>query len=454
VEYYPNNIGNLVVGSSQTYSFLVYGREDRGVQLQILNSLFKRGARIISQTGYVDGKTREFTLSVSCDLSEVSVTPDDLVIELRRIKSVKNAIAVCLKNRMFDGFLFPLTMMLTSRVVAVDSNLSFLIQDRLNSETSNLALRDVGRAYAIDIAKQVREKLGATFSEAVIQDNVKDFFKASGWGSISWTSESNFERVSIIDPPIYSGKATGNYFVQGIASGVIEAFRKKNFVVAEEVYNQDTRSLTIMLAEVRVELKKLEIPSVEIKALEEVEKVIRSVELDELETEVTPLQMTEQKPIVVLEQSAKGKSSTKTVNSVSQNNLFETVTPLSEARKERSKGKSIFELVPDDLEMEDIASGPPVVKPEVAKDVLPVAVREPVEVKEVSPSAKEPIDTKEALAPTKETPVKEPDETEPAPSVLQRKPVRITEIKGIREHEDDFEEEEDEVWFERAVQEE
>lgn len=169
MEYYPNNIGNLVVGTSQTYSFLVYGRDDRGVQLQILNNLYKRGARIISQTGYVDGKTREFTLCVSCDLSEVSVTPDDLIIELRRIKSVKNALAVCLKNRMFDGFLFPLTMLLTSRVVAVDSNLPYLIQDRMNSEASNLALRESGRAYAIDIAKQVRDKLGGTFSEAVIQ---------------------------------------------------------------------------------------------------------------------------------------------------------------------------------------------------------------------------------------------------------------------------------------------
>src|SRR5579872_4222319 len=153
VEYYPNNIGNLALGSSRTYSFLVYGREDRAVQLQVLNSVHKRGGRIISQTGYVDQKSREFTLCFTADLSDVSVTPDNLVIELRRIKSVKNALAVCLKNRLFGGFLFPLTMMLTSRVVAVDSNLMFSLQDRLNSEESNLALIDVGHAYAMDVAR-------------------------------------------------------------------------------------------------------------------------------------------------------------------------------------------------------------------------------------------------------------------------------------------------------------
>src|ERR1700726_2009829 len=87
VEYYPNNIGNIALGSSRTYSFLVYGRDEHGVQLQILNSLHKRGARIVSQIGYVDQNNREFTLCFSADLSEVSVTIDDLVIELRRIKS-------------------------------------------------------------------------------------------------------------------------------------------------------------------------------------------------------------------------------------------------------------------------------------------------------------------------------------------------------------------------------
>ena len=91
VEYYPNNIGNLAIGTPRSYAFLVYGREDRGIQVQILNTLLKRGARIVSQTGYVDEKNREFTLCISCDLGEVSVTPDDLIIELRRMKQVRNA---------------------------------------------------------------------------------------------------------------------------------------------------------------------------------------------------------------------------------------------------------------------------------------------------------------------------------------------------------------------------
>ena len=420
VEYYPNNIGNLVLGTSRTYSFLIYGRDDRGIKVQILNSLLRRGAKIVSQTGYVDGKSREFTLCVSCDLSEVSVTPDDLVIELRRIKSVKNALAVCLKNRMFDGFLFPLTMMLTNRVVSVDSNLTFLIQDRLNSEESNLAIRDVGRAYAMDIAKQVREKLGVGFPESAVQENVKDYLKASGWGSVAWESETSFERVTIVDPPIYSGKATGNYFVQGIAAGLIEAFKKKKFAIAEEVYNQDTRSLVIMLSEIRPGVKRIETAtekssrSVGIKALEEVEKVIRSVELDEIEIEGTPAVKGDLGPIIVLEQSGKGKNELKDL---------EATPPEPQLNSEKKAGQ---EAVEKETMVEALRAPPP-------KEIL----RNPPQ-KEV----------------TLDAPTKERNEAEAGRVITEKKPVRIAEIKGIREKEEGFEDEADEIWFESAVQEE
>ncbi len=35
----------------------------------------------------------------------------------------------------------------------------------------------------------------------------------------------------------------------------MEAFRKKKLALAEEVYNQDTRSLTLMLSEKRIEVE-------------------------------------------------------------------------------------------------------------------------------------------------------------------------------------------------------
>jgi len=416
VEYYPNNIGNLTIGTPRSYAFLVYGRDDRGIQVQILNSLLKRGARLLSQTGYVDEKSREFTLCISCDLGEVSVTPDDLVIELRRMKQVRNAVAICLKNRMFDGFLFPLTILLTNRVVSIDSNITFLIQERLNSEESKVVLRDVGRSYALDVVKQVRTKMATGFPEDAIQENVRGYLKAAGWGSFSWESETTFERVVVIDPPIFSGKAVGNYFLHGMAAGLVESFRKKKFMLAEEVYSQDTRSLTLMLSELRIEVKRLEsqaekkiAKTVEVRALEEVEKVIRSVELDEMEIDASPITKEEPKSMVLVQQSGIEEKQLEPVKEVS------LTAPVEVPKK---------------------VEAPPV-EPEVLKEVKPPP-----------PVVEAPRDVK----PTVEVEV---TKVESKPPAEEKKPLRVIEIKGIKEKEEDDEDDlgSNELWFEQAVQE-
>ena len=69
-----------------------------------MNALIERGARILSQTGYI--REKEFRLSLVCDLQDVRGAADDAVIEVRRMKHVINAEAVSLRNKMFDGSLF------------------------------------------------------------------------------------------------------------------------------------------------------------------------------------------------------------------------------------------------------------------------------------------------------------------------------------------------------------
>ena len=285
-EYYPLNLGNLAPGSVKSYSFLVWGRDDRAIQVQVLTSLYRHGAKILSFIGYADEKTREFTLNVSCDLAAADVTPDDFVIELRRMKSVKNAVSTPLKNKIFDGFMFPLTLMYSNRVIAVNSTLPFWIQERLTSDEDKDALRDVGKKYALDIVRQVKERLGVNAPASIIQDNVRGYLKGSGWGSFVWESETSFERVTITDPPTSNGIAANNQFLHGMASGLVEAFKNRTFGLAEEVYNKDTRSLSLMLSEKKARTEaprdKQKIPKdIELRALEEVEKVIKSVEFDE-----------------------------------------------------------------------------------------------------------------------------------------------------------------------------
>ena len=274
---------------------MIMGRDYSGeVSALIVSTLLKRGARIISQTGYLSERSREFNLSVTCDLVEANGTPDDLVIQLRGIKHVTHVEGVSLKNQMFDGFLFPLVLMDTNRVVAINSELMFDIQEKLKTQGEKSSLVEAGRDYGREVVNRIKQKfedskdkVARTESAAnitAIQDNVKGYMKAAGWGKFSWESEESIEQLFIQDPPTSSkgGSAAGNLFLHGLVVGMTEAFRNKRFSFMEDHYDPLTRRLTATLIEQGL---KSEVPPDETLShtektmvLGEIEKIINSVE--------------------------------------------------------------------------------------------------------------------------------------------------------------------------------
>ncbi|MGI0091528.1 MAG: hypothetical protein ACREBS_07455, partial [Nitrososphaerales archaeon] len=297
IVYFPNNIGQGQPASSTTFAFLVEGKDDNGATpMLIMNALLKRGARILSQSGYLLKKYKEFTLSLTCDLEEVKATADDLVIQLRGMKHVTHAEAISLKNMMFDGLLFPLILMDTNRVVAINANLMFEIQERLKTQTEKSILIEAGRDYGKDIVNRIRQKFEANKnarpvppppSMQTIEENVKGYLRTAGWGKFDWKSEENVEQIFIQDPPMSSseGSGAGNLFLHGMVAGMTEAFRKKWCCVMEDLYDPQTRVLSLALveqslvrsAEPRTRAEALS-QQEKSRALHEIEKIIASVE--------------------------------------------------------------------------------------------------------------------------------------------------------------------------------
>ena len=292
--YYSYNIGRGAPASSTIYGFLVEGKDSSGgVPALIVSNLLKWGARIQSHTGYLSERSREFTLSLTCDLGDADRTPDDLLIQIRKMKNVTRAESVSLRNQLFDGLLFPLVLMDTNRVVAIDSRLMFEIQEKLKSQAEKSGLEEAGRDYGVGIVTRIKQKFEAnknTRSESapdsVIIENVTGYLKAAGWGKFSWESEESCERVVIQDPPTSSkeGSGAGNLFLQGLMAGITEAFQNKRLGVMEDHYDIQARRLTATLVEQSriksVEPTREETLSQEQKTmvLGEIEKMISSVE--------------------------------------------------------------------------------------------------------------------------------------------------------------------------------
>ena len=293
VVYYPNNIGIATPGSISTYSFLVDGKSENGSEMvYILEELLKRGAKILSQSSWVYESLREFTLSITCDLKDSKETPDDFVIKLRALRFVNNAKVISLKRRMFSGLLFPLTMMDTSRVVALNAEGIFHIQDRLKTHAQRTDLVDAGRDVGKDIVRQIREKFEASEMSAipnldqVLKDNVVGFMSSAGWGKIRWEQNNNAQRVLIQDPPTvsYGGTAAGNYFLQGIIAGLTEGFFHRKYNVVDDHYDNELRLLSLSLMEQEVIGIGQDVQNNQLSnqdktvVLKEVEKIIQSVE--------------------------------------------------------------------------------------------------------------------------------------------------------------------------------
>jgi len=292
-----DSVGQAAPASPTTYGFLIEGRDHKGeVQTLVLYTLVKRGARILSQTGYLSERSKEFTLSTTCDLAEANSSLDDLVIQLRGIKHVTHVEGVCLKNQMFNGFLFPLVLMDTNRVVAIDANLMFDIQEKIRTQSEKSSLVEAGRDYGRKVVNRIKQRfednresrIESAADIVAIEDNIKGYMKAAGWGKLSWESEEKVEQVFIQDPPTSAkgGSAAGNLFLLGLVIGITEAFRNRRFSIMEDHYDARSRRLTTTL--IQQGLLKSEVPreqalsqAQKATALGEIEKVINSLERKE-----------------------------------------------------------------------------------------------------------------------------------------------------------------------------
>lgn len=266
--YYPNVIGRGFPGSQQSCAILVEGRDDgRGeAAVKAEEKLVKKGVRILSQKGYVNESDGTFTLLLHCQLSNSSL--DDLVIQLRKIKHVTNAQSITQKAQMFDGMLFPLLLMGSERAIAISPNLIFDVQDKISSPQEKNSLLEAGRRYGVDIVDSIKAKFAirpdgkrnddVNIPVGVVEENIIRYFKATGWGKLSWDHGTTLERVFVHDPPAprSGGSATsGNRLIEGLISGLTEGLQGKRFSVVEDHYDPQRRVLTIGMVETSVAAK-------------------------------------------------------------------------------------------------------------------------------------------------------------------------------------------------------
>ncbi len=282
-DYYPYRLGQTTVGDPKKFAFLISGRDERRTsgEGQVLSVFLKHRVKILSQWGYTDDAQREFVVCLTCDMRNADITPDGLIVELRLLKFVRTARSIRMDNRIFDGFSFPVTL-LDNRVIALDASITFLLERELKTPDQKEVLTEVGRVYAVDVVRQIRMKLSSSLPEKIVYDNVLEYLKVAGLGRFSFLdSDGNSLQAIVRDPPLSEkGDARGNHFIHGIVIGLIEAFQNRETTVVEDLYDPGPNRLFVALLDKRnVQSKPLSQQNqAKIRALEEIEKVISSID--------------------------------------------------------------------------------------------------------------------------------------------------------------------------------
>ncbi|MDG7000699.1 MAG: hypothetical protein JRN15_16515 [Nitrososphaerota archaeon] len=278
-EYYPRNIGLTSIGAHSTHSYLITGKEGKGAEAQILLVFMKHKAKVISHSCQIDQVNGEFTMSLACDLSKSDSTESDFMIYLRDIKHVTNVLSESMNRKLFDGFLFPLTIMDFERAIALRSDFVFQLQDRLEPQLAKSVLANWGKSYVLDQMKRVRERAGDGASEETISENIVGYLRSSGWGTFRWKTEGEVVQVTLQDPPTsQNGEARGNLFVTGMASGLVSAFLKKSMTMMSAYYDKDTRILSMVFADEKMISEQQEAESK--RAKEEGQKSLREAKTE------------------------------------------------------------------------------------------------------------------------------------------------------------------------------
>jgi len=249
-DYFPNIIGNFSPGLKNHFAFLIGGRHEGAVLSQVLHAFRIHGVTINSFRAFNDKENREFAICITSDFSNGNLSPENIAIELRMMKFIRDVYVVPLKNRIFDGFLFPLTIMYSDRVVAMDSGLLFKMQERFSSEEGNRILEELGSDYILEIFQRLNGKLGKKMAVVEVQKNVLGYLKAAGWGAFKCVPENDGFKIVIRDPPTsMSGDASNNHFLRGVLAGLVESFYGSDLRVVEEAYDPVSRTLTTLLSQ-------------------------------------------------------------------------------------------------------------------------------------------------------------------------------------------------------------
>jgi hypothetical protein len=241
--------------SGSISQFLIIGRVREGAPADLATTMAGHGARLLPSGGFKTYEPGRFVWTTFVDFSRSTSSVERVLRDIQKLGFVTYAEARPMADRVFDNFVFPVTILGSHRAVVLRTEPLLRIERRLMEAlgpSGEAIMFDAGADYGTETARRYAEALPGA-SPAMLLASIRSDLRATGWGlfefELSALHDSSEAEVAIREPPNSVMPGIGETpFVNGIAVGVTQSLTGIQTRVAWTKYDPVSRTLTVKLA--------------------------------------------------------------------------------------------------------------------------------------------------------------------------------------------------------------
>jgi hypothetical protein len=268
-KYSPKRLGLGAPRAGPVEEYYISGKHSAALLADIFRIFLKNRMDPFSCDGYFDESSQLFSLTLCLDLSRARCTSDQLLLEIRKLPSVAYAERRQMHGKMFESFMFPLTVGRMYSAVALPVDAFSPISKELGQNKSldpHAAIFVAGRKYGVALVSRIANVIARGEKKkdpSQLLENVRACFKATGWGIIDFRFEENVVEVLVRDMPdsLFSDLSLENSpdrspYLYGFIAGLVEGIGGNEMVVKDSAAGKLGGILKLYLTPRRLEVEK------------------------------------------------------------------------------------------------------------------------------------------------------------------------------------------------------
>lgn len=230
--------------------FAVVMSDEIGAFAKVIETISKYEVDIRSASvGNITSST-DFVANLFLEFQRSIITAEKLADAIKKHNFVKVVRYSSTENRLFDGFIFPVSIGKGNRIIMMRAEPLLNIERSLIKKFGSggaTIMFDVGRAYADIVFDQYTAALPNLDKEGMLV-NLKDGLRATGWGLFEISRKKQGFDVTVTEPPFLTDSDyLENRFYYGVGCRVLERLYSVKLKLASSELDKSKRQLVFNL---------------------------------------------------------------------------------------------------------------------------------------------------------------------------------------------------------------